>query len=1058
MADLLQPYRTYDAKIRELFAQEPDHPALKDPFVNVVPLFEGHTDDIQIRARNLSTETPEEKERYIMPLKEADRKPNGSLAVVQSLKEFQHNFNVFSELSLADLDWNNIVAAGSSVVTSLLPVPEKYRESKRTLRQYYHEVVAPASDVDLFLYGLTEEEAVEKIKQIETKIRDAILQETTTIRTKNAITIASQYPIRHVQIVLRIYKSVSEILTGFDVDCSCAAYDGKQVYAAPRALTAYMTQINQIDLTRRSPSYENRLSKYSHRGFEVYWPQLDRTRVDPTIFERSFQRTVGLARLLVLEKLPKSVDRESYLEKRRVERGRPATRRFLRYAHKLRGNIKDDYEDEIAEWMSEEEVSDYHTFTVPYGQKFHARKIEKLLYTKDLLLNAEWNKSKDREVNLHRHPAFFGHVDDVINDCCGYCPKPSTPEEDQVAEEEGKIYVSGRISFIKDNPGRQAIGSFNPITDDDWTEMAYIGNTARLCQAIVDCDLEHVQDWLSQEPADPNQRDYTGRTPLHLAVMCSTPSIVKCLVDHGARLTARLADGRTALHIAAAHGNLQMLKILMERSEANEAEEEMKRIRKKDARAAAKKQGIAEPEKEQIQSSESDNEAKLIDDSDYSELDEDVHSVTTGSFVRVERGRSVNLNETLPDDNEDEPDFYDVNVIAWDSKCSPLHLAIINGHIEVVKELCETFGADALLPIKLVDEWTHKSAILTLVLALRLPWEKAKDMALTLLNLGASSAQADLNGVTAFHNSVKYGPKAIQLLFDHDKAAVQSAIKHLVMNKHYWHSGTISPLTTALDHRDTASALKLLGFGIAPEYDFETWFKVAKNTFNKSYIDDDPDENLKRFKKSTNQPIIVALETEEPAVALELLKKGVDPNTLTPIGQQVVLEENMQYYKGETVMDIVKRKLKLLQQYSGEYLYVQAPLQLKEDSYYLENLQPGTYKHWAASISLKQAKEKYKSELKQYHEALQRHETRPGLDLKADAIKDVIKGFEEVEEELSRRGGKTFKQLHPGIGLAGDKDDGAAPPRLVPPKPFEIVFNFQRGDLTEKTRALYIEL
>src|ERR1700733_15959399 len=76
----------------------------------------------------------------------------------------------------------------------------------------------------------------------------------------------------------------------------------RTVYASPRAIAAFVTQCNTIDLTRRSPSYENRLSKYSHRGFEVHWPGLDRTRIDPTIFERSFGRTQGLARLLILEK------------------------------------------------------------------------------------------------------------------------------------------------------------------------------------------------------------------------------------------------------------------------------------------------------------------------------------------------------------------------------------------------------------------------------------------------------------------------------------------------------------------------------------------------------------------------------------------------------------------------------------------------------------------------------------------------------------------------------------------------------------------------------------
>ncbi|KAJ9641385.1 hypothetical protein H2199_005355 [Coniosporium tulheliwenetii] len=620
ISELLQPFNQHEAKLRELFAQEPKHPSLSDPHVNTIPVFDGHETEITVRARDLGAESPEEKERYLMPLKAEERKSNGAPAIVQSFKAFQTNFNLFSESSLVDLDWNNVIAAGSSVVTSLLPVPEKYSGSKKTLRQYYHEILAPASDVDLFLYGLTEDEAIEKIKQIEKSVKDSILYETTTIRTKNAITITSQYPTRHVQIVLRIYKSISEILTGFDVDCSCVAYDGKQVYVTPRALAAFVTQSNQIDLTRRSPSYENRLSKYSHRGFEVYWPLLDRTRIDPTIFERSFSGTVGLARLLVLEKLPKASDRDRYMDQRRTERGRPPLDRYRRYRHSIRGNIKDDYDDEVADWVEEDEVSNYHTFTIPYGQKFHARKIEKLLYTKDLLLNAEWNKPKDREVNLH----------------------PFDPEDEEVAEAESKIYVSGNVSFIKDDPGRQAIGSFNPITDDDWTEMAYVGNTARLCQAIVDGDLEHVQDWLAQEGSNPNRRDYTGRTPLHLAVISSTPEIVQCLIDHGARLVARLADGRTALHLAAARGNIPMVKSLLEKSEQNEEEEARKEeLRKQSKAAAPKEDNCASP------TSEEDDDVELVDNEEETSDDEvAMRSTTTGSLSTSSAARTKPVTAT----------------------------------------------------------------------------------------------------------------------------------------------------------------------------------------------------------------------------------------------------------------------------------------------------------------------------------------------------------------------------------------------------------------------------
>lgn len=286
MVDLVQPYNEFDAVLRKKFAQDPSHPSIQDNYANIVPLY-GQTGstNISIRARDLVSETPEQTEKYILPLSAKDRKPHGSAAVVPSLNEFKNNFALFTEGSLSEIDWSNVVAAGSAVVTSLLPVPEKYRNSKRGLRKYYHEEFAPASDVDLFLYGLNEDQAIEKIMHIEDKIKNTILYETTTIRTKNTITIASQYPNRHVQIVLRIYRSVAEILTGFDVDASCAAFDGRQVYASPRAIAAYITQVNRIDLTRRSPSYENRLSKYSHRGFEVFWPALDRSKIDPVRIE-----------------------------------------------------------------------------------------------------------------------------------------------------------------------------------------------------------------------------------------------------------------------------------------------------------------------------------------------------------------------------------------------------------------------------------------------------------------------------------------------------------------------------------------------------------------------------------------------------------------------------------------------------------------------------------------------------------------------------------------------------------------------------------------------------
>ncbi|KAM7224255.1 hypothetical protein V8F06_000036 [Rhypophila decipiens] len=1062
LAELIKPYREYEATLRQAYAQNPDAEMLKDSNINVLPLFTDDTVNIKIWARDLENESKTEKERYIMPLPKNVRRANNSPAVVPSFKEFQRNFNVFSESSLVELNWDNVVAAGSSVVNCLLPVPEEHNRTKRSLREFYHEKFCPASDVDLFLYGLTEEQALDKIKEIETSVRDAILTETTTVRTKHAITICSQYPTRHIQIVLRIYKSVSEIMTGFDIDCSGAAFDGKQVYCTPRALESYMTQINRIDLSRRSPSYENRLSKYSHRGFEVYWPDLDRTRIDPTIFERSFQRTLGLARLLVLERLPTKSARDEYLDKRREERGRPRiSRQYRRFG--LHGDIKEYHEDEIADWVDSEEVSNYHTFTIPYGEKFHAKKIEKLCYTRDLLLNSEWNQPDDRTVYLHRHPAFFGRVEDVITDCCGYCPTPETEEEKEMAEEEGKIYVSGKLSFIKDDPGRQQIGSFNPLTEDDWTEMAYVGNTTRLCQAIVDCDAEHVEDWLTQEGADPNCRDYTGRTPLHLAVMSSTPQIVKLLVDAGARLISRLADGRTALHLAAARGNIEMVKILMDKSTANEAEFEDK----KDQRRLAKNGGTdtdvemddARDGEEKDEEEESDME--MIDGE--SDEDEDGHSMATGSFVKVGPRKEDPKQDDIPDDDEEEPDFYDVNIISWDTPCSALHLAIMEGHEEIVKTLCQDYGADILLPVKFLDESKQPhAALLTLVLALALPVEKAKSMVKVILSLGATCAQADMNGVTPFHKYVeKNVPSLLQVLLEEDATGAKAAVNHTAFSK--WGMSK-TPLQVAIEEGNLEMVLKLIENGASTVIEFESWLKDAKQSVIQSRLNS-LDENQRQFGGSVEQPLIMAIRSQIPQVALELLERGADPNTLTGATIVNLLNRHSGRWTGRTALDVVQKQLQGLRNYKGERHYLQKSHLGDGIDTYLDKFKEGTWSHFVVSNEITFRRKDHCRQQKNYAKAKEEHEKRPGASEKRAAIKEAIATLEKLEEALKAKGGKTYQQLYPERGDDGNWKEQDRSYRWDyysnPPKsgPFEYDFNFHEvNDVTEARKAAYIEL
>ena len=208
--ELIQPYREFETQLRSVYAQDRQNPILNDPYLNVVPLFTDDTKYITTRARNLAEESEQEKGRYVMALPDNKRREHGSPATVANIDEFEKNFSLFSESSLADLDWDNVVAAGSSVINCLLPVPKEFNTNKRKLREYYHEKFCPASDVDLFLYGLTHDQAIEKIKKIEQAIKDALLNEVTVVRTKYALTIASQYPVRHIQVCISLLVNLRQ--------------------------------------------------------------------------------------------------------------------------------------------------------------------------------------------------------------------------------------------------------------------------------------------------------------------------------------------------------------------------------------------------------------------------------------------------------------------------------------------------------------------------------------------------------------------------------------------------------------------------------------------------------------------------------------------------------------------------------------------------------------------------------------------------------------------------------------------------------------------------------
>ena len=70
------------------------------------------------------------------------------------------------------------------------------------------------SDIDMFIYGLTEEEAVKKVEEILSCICKNTKDTGHLVVSQHSITLLGVYPFRHVQIVLRLYRyiDVNELL------------------------------------------------------------------------------------------------------------------------------------------------------------------------------------------------------------------------------------------------------------------------------------------------------------------------------------------------------------------------------------------------------------------------------------------------------------------------------------------------------------------------------------------------------------------------------------------------------------------------------------------------------------------------------------------------------------------------------------------------------------------------------------------------------------------------------------------------------------------------------
>jgi len=370
------------------------------------------------------------------------------------------------------------------------------------------------------------------------------------------------------------------------------------------------------------------------------------------------------------------------------------------------------------------------------------------------------------------------------------------------------VYIRGKVSFIENDPGRQSMtGSFNPIDEGGWGEQVYIPPAAQLFQAIVIHDRAIVQRLLKADDAAVNvhQRDHVGRTVLHVAIMVKAVDIAEDLIDAGARITARLADGRTPLHLAAQYDLTSLVDKLLERSKKNE-----KGLENKHETEAAPAEAPGRLSSEDDWSSH-DDEDVVVSVSEGEEGEEnDSGDCQPASKAKASGGESQPEQEDLPDDKKDEPDIIDINAHDWDFGFTALCYVVLFGSQPTLTALLAA-GADPKLPTNPSPSNSYLATTfhpLTLTV-IRKDDTEACGIAESLIKAGATSTTADDAVRTIFHYIVGSGrARLVETILRCDPDVSK------VINLPYlqWRN-VVFPVVTAVQKRHYATLVQLIAHG-----------------------------------------------------------------------------------------------------------------------------------------------------------------------------------------------------------------------------------------------------
>lgn len=163
---------------------------------------------------------------------------------------------------------------------------------------------------------------------------------------------------------------------------------------------------------------------------------------------------------------------------------------------------------------------------------------------------------------------------------------------------------------------------------------------------------------------------------------------------------------------------------------------------------------------------------------------------------------------------------------------------------------------------------------------------------------------------------------------------------------------------------------------------------------------------------------------------------------------------------GDTVLDLAREQVRRLREWKAPT--VSDPI-LKTNGLEeaLSEFQEGTWQHAAAKTQISRTKRLNETKVANFErEKAHLASLELSIQMRQEAIDSAIVVFEQIEEEIIAKGGKTFRELHPGC--AEPRQNHSQSYRQQGRQEsleFKVDFSFCNiNDLTERRRAKYIEL